>query len=92
MPGTDTLPNTVSLEFGESCPRIGVELGVGEEFWISVAMQSQTRMAAGFAEVIDREEPWLRRHHTYRMRNYSRHVFVANSSIPPRMGQNELYM
>lgn len=25
--------------------------------WISVAMQSQTRMAAGFSEVIDREEP-----------------------------------
>ncbi len=32
MPGPDTLPNAVSLEFGESYPRIGVELGVGEEF------------------------------------------------------------
>jgi hypothetical protein len=37
------------------CRRVGVELGVGEEFSISLAMKITNSDVAGFAEVIDRE-------------------------------------
>jgi hypothetical protein len=38
------------------CQRTGIELGVGKELSISLAMKITIRMVAGFAEVIDAEE------------------------------------